>query len=472
MRLNRVLALVFLLVPATALTTLPVARTASFQFRPDRPMSEASVRGEVSGLNSMPSGWARTFNTFFQGFKWEDGYSQWDTCAGLLPSGDGGIVLAGTVELSGPDRFQRDVVVMKMRPSGTVDWKIRYDCDPNRLYRNNSAAALVRTHDGGYLVIGVAEDRSILALKISRNGGVRWVRSYAFGAQDTDVFIMGAAATQDGGSLISGLGMGPEDDNWVLKLDPVGNVLWHRHFNVPAGPLQPTPDSGFIMASYANDKALVLKFDRRGNIQWSRSYVDDTGWDCDDMLTYGNSIIPTKDGGYVLTGETFGCSCCNNGYAAYWVCKLDRSGRVIGSKEYGLSWATIYQTRDSGYMMESFDRLMKLDPLGAVRWKKYFPDIALGPFFETSERGYVISGQHFPEGGMIVLCVDRQGGMGSTCPLVNSEHDSPGKGRVKVVTSPGPEFHENSLQVFPLTYNPHPWTYNSDTICSPVSSEF
>jgi hypothetical protein len=414
----------------------------------------------------MPYGWARTFNTFFQGYRWEDGYSQWDTCAGVRPSGDGGIVLAGTVLLSGPGIYRQDVVVMKVRPSGTVDWKIRYDCDPNRSHRNNYAAALLRTHDGGYLVIGGAEDRSVLALKISRNGGVRWVRSYVFSAQDAYVSIRGVAGTQDGGFLIAGYRSGPDSDNWVLKLDPMGNVLWHRHFNLPAGPLQPTLDAGFIMASSADDKALVLKFDGCGNLQWNHSYVDDTGWDCDDMLTYGNNVIPTKDGCYLLTGETFGCSCCNHGYRAYWVCKLDRSGRVMGSKEYGLAWATICQTRDSGYAMANDGSLMKLDMSGAVQWRRGYSGVSLGPFFQTSGGGYVISGQHFPEGGLIVFCVNNQGRMGASCPIVEKEQDYPRQGRVKAATSICPEFSERSVQVFPLTYTPYPWTYNSDSICA------
>ena len=465
----RFFGLVFILLPALALATFQVARTPSLQARSAKPGSVILEHGLETDLSLYQTGWARTFNTFFPGYRWEDGYSQSDSCAGVQPTEDGGVVLAGTVSLSGPGIGQQDLVVMKFEPSGQIDWKIRYDSDPNRKFRNNSASALLCVRSG-YLVLGVSENTSVLAMKIDRGGDVHWLKSYSFSSQAIELHITAAAATYDGGCLVAGFSIG--GDNWILKLDPLGNVMWNRHFNLPPVSLQPTADAGFIMASFADNRAQVLKFDIFGDLQWNRSYAADTDWDCDDIISYGNSISPRRDGGYVLAGETFGCTCCNHGYSAHWVSELDQSGRVVASKEYNLSWPTIFQTRDSSLLLIDSTGLMKLDASGAVQWKKYYNGTLPGPVSQNYAQGYLVGGMHYPEGGMIVLCLDRYGDMSISCQLAVNSEGSTREASVNDLASSLAEFHEDYVQVVPLAYTPHDWTFNTEMICPPATSGF
>lgn len=124
----------------------------------------------------------------------------------------------------------------------------------------------------------------------------------------------------------------------------------------------------------------------------------------------------TSDGGMVVLGE-LSCNeydDCDPGESRpfndeacwTWVAKLDRSGEVVWQKCYGERFASsILPTRDGGFLVmgESggLDNrgifLVKLDPQGGVRWhKSYYVSsseaVSLAAAAET-ETGYVVVGE-------------------------------------------------------------------------------
>lgn len=447
--------LAFVVLPGAGPSPTILAQTERYQ----RP-------ADLSSAPTIPPGWAQTYNTFFQGYRWEDGYSQVDDCAGIQPSGDGGVVIAATVSLNGPGKGQEDAVVMKIRPSGVVDWKIRYDCDPSRDYRSSTARSLVRTQDGQFLLLGVLENRSILAMRISDNGAVLWLKSYSFGDGSVGQGITAAAATCDGGCAVAG--SADDGDNWILRLATNGDVLWHKHFDFFPRTLKTTADDGFIVTAEAGDKAMGARFDSTGNLKWSRTYIDNTRWDCDDMTSVGIDIIPIENGNFLLAGITYGCTCCNHGDRVSWLAKLDGSGRVLKSRAYGPDFSTVWRSKGRGYILQSIQDFIRIDESGAPVWDAYFEDVLFGLFFQTKEGVVVALGQHYPEAGLIVLGLDPQGRMGGACTLARRLPVSSGRGFVKSVSKFPVKFHEATVSVFQLIYFEYPWTFESQRVCGPI----
>lgn len=94
--------------------------------------------------------------------------------------------------------------------------------------------------------------------------------------------------------------------------------------------ITPTDDNGFICIVNSEDYN-IIKYDIDFNIQWNKTY----GGSDED---YAESIIKTKDGGFLVTGR----SKSNNGDVSQnfggndiWICKLDSTGELLWNKSYG-----------------------------------------------------------------------------------------------------------------------------------------
>ena len=87
----------------------------------------------------------------------------------------------------------------------------------------------------------------------------------------------------------------------LLKMNPLGGNLWARLISAQTyvwlSSLEPTRDNGFILTATSESSAIILlKIDESGILQWEkRIYVNDTN---------ANSVYPTNDEGYIVTGYT------------------------------------------------------------------------------------------------------------------------------------------------------------------------
>ncbi|MEW5761188.1 MAG: hypothetical protein AB1779_10545, partial [Candidatus Thermoplasmatota archaeon] len=144
--------------------------------------------------------------------------------------------------------------------------------------------------------------------------------------------------TKDEGYIITGntesYGAG-DYDLWLIKIDCSGNEEWNRTFggsNDDSGAsIQQTEDGGYIVVgsteSYgAGDNDLwLIKTDAYGNEQWDKTF----GRSDSD---YGESVQQTKDGGYVIVGNTYS----NDHYTTdTWLIKTDSSGNKQWDKKFG-----------------------------------------------------------------------------------------------------------------------------------------
>src|SRR5437667_155717 len=170
-----------------------------------------------------------------------------------------------------------------------------------------------------------------------------WAKTYhATGAAETANSMQ---QTADGGYIVAGStnssGVPGHPHAWVLKLDALGNVVWQKTYggNGPDGAcsVQQTTDGGYIVAgdlgtfggchvAGSQNQAWVFKLDPMGNIVWQRTYLRSASAD---------SIQQTSDGGFIVAGDASGWGAQGNCIFPCphaWVFKLDALGNVIWQK--------------------------------------------------------------------------------------------------------------------------------------------
>ncbi len=126
---------------------------------------------------------------------------------------------------------------------------------------------------------------------------------------------------------------------WIAKVDSEvgGTPLWERSLNVSGTfySVASLPDGGAVCAGFytsprGDSDILVARFDGNGNVLWRRALgsfdrsVDDGG----------RCIIPSRNGGFVVSGYT-GTSLNNNDLL---IMKLDDDGFPEWSKSIGSDW--------------------------------------------------------------------------------------------------------------------------------------
>ncbi len=187
--------------------------------------------------------------------------------------------------------------------------------------------------------------------------------------------------------------------------------------------VQLTPDGGFIVAGFTTSHEgdvmgyhgtgnggdiFVLKLDNKGHILWRKCF----GGNDSEQGAY---ILPTSDGGYILTAGAASQNCSitgNHGGLDYWVVKLDKDGNIIWQKMYGGSQedfpTAIAAAPDGGYFVTGHTLsndgdvsgnhgqadywVIKIDAAGKLIWQK-----CLG----GSDYDFSRSIQATPDGGCV-----------------------------------------------------------------------
>ena len=149
----------------------------------------------------------------------------------------------------------------------------------------------------------------IVLIKYSPAGTRRWVRSYA---QPGDDQPRGIAVDAAGNVYLTGLSyeVGTFYDVVTLKYDPAGHRKWVRRFNgqgsgddlgfgiavTPAGAVYV---AGQTTRTATGADAMVLKYNTRGRLLWTRAYSSTGAFD--DSF---NAIALLRNGDVAATGQT------------------------------------------------------------------------------------------------------------------------------------------------------------------------
>jgi len=288
--------------------------------------------------------------------------------------------------------------------------------------------------DGGFAIVGYTKsipltDYDIWLLRTDSNGDTLWTRTYG---GDGDEYGYSMKITEDGGFIIAGttnsFGAG-QFDFYIVRTDSIGDTLWTRTFGGMnydyAWSVDKTLDGGFVLAGEINaypydiPDAMIIKVNQSGELQWERIY----GSTLNDRAF---SIRQTPDGSFIVSGslQLLGSN------LAGWLFKLNSDGDSLWSSLFGSNYQdyfySVQLTSDGGYILTGEYRptltfldlwLVKTDSLGNEQWSKtldYENDTDIGySVQQTSDGGYIITGQAAPFDGGVEAWVVRTDSIGN-----------------------------------------------------------
>ncbi|MHA1330909.1 MAG: hypothetical protein ACTSR2_07520 [Candidatus Hodarchaeales archaeon] len=250
---------------------------------------------------------------------------------------DGGFIIVG--ESYSSIKKKRYGYVMKINAEGEKVWEKFYSgvehCDL-------SFKAVRQTVDKSYIIAGFSHSLGKSYphfLKVDKHGNKIWERVYLEEDRQT---IHDVTPTLDGGYIAVGyseflnfeLGTKESPNIYFLKLDEKGNKEWDRIYSFTdkyksslefslLSSVQTLDDGNYIAAgvyfsSVKKGNAIIIKFDRFGNIIWERTY----GGKDNDGLCF---VQPTNDGGYIAVGWTWSFG---KGGSDMYILKLDENGNL------------------------------------------------------------------------------------------------------------------------------------------------
>jgi len=222
--------------------------------------------------------------------------------------------------------------------------------------------SLIQTSDGGYAIAGYTESfgagkGDVYVVKLDANGNLQWTKTIGGPEYDWGNSLI---QTSDGGYAIAGFttsfGAGKEDV-YVVKLDANGNLQWTKTIGGPeydwGNSLIQTSDGGYVIAGYTTSfgagkaDVYLVKLDAKGNLQWTKTIGGPEG-------EAGFSLIQTSDDGYAIAGIIISFDLEEGDiYDDVYVVKLDANGNLQWTKTIGgESWDwgySLLQTSDGGY---------------------------------------------------------------------------------------------------------------------------
>lgn len=262
-----------------------------------------------------------------------------DGISSMVPTPDGGYILAGGTQSTGGDvsgnHGLSDAWIVKIDGGGNILWQ---KCIGGTGYDN--ATSIRPTPDGGYILVGASSSddgdippgtrvpgKDIWVVKLAADASIQWQRflggSQAEGASDIFPMPDGGytllASTNSNDGDISGnhdvTAPGLTYDVWIAKLNSSGGTVWQRCYGGSQSEIANagivTPDGGLLVAGTAtsadgdvtcmNDPSYgslwVFKIDGTGVLQWDKTMG---GNRYDDAF----AISLTSEGGAVVTGYT------------------------------------------------------------------------------------------------------------------------------------------------------------------------
>lgn len=224
---------------------------------------------------------------------------------------DSGFVIAGTTSSYGGAANQSGYVVRTDKDGVKLWSKAITQNSDQQLF------AIEATDDGGCVVAGYTYVSTlrlfdILVSRLNPNGSNQWTKSYG-GNNTEQAFSVKQSLT--GGFIVSGytssFGNG-QDDAFILRLNESGNSSWFSTYGSASAERGKTvlwgTGDGILIGGYAKissavgpiDNNFLLKADTSGNVVWSKTY----GPSINVSVAYTTALC--DDGGYVMSGLTGG----------------------------------------------------------------------------------------------------------------------------------------------------------------------
>jgi len=371
--------------PVTAGGPRPTPRT------PARPAGPALVAGAVGpGVPRRPIATAPPRVTVGGSGPWSARYGGEgdEEMEGLWITRDGGLVVTGSSDSFADGRG--DAWMLRLDGRGRVVWERAIGAPGDESLvdvRETPDGGFVAV---GYTEASGAGGQDAWVVRLDPAGEIVWQRTYGGAGMDqawSVELLPGGGFLVAGGTTSFGAGA---TDYWLLELDPAGAVVRSRTYGGPGedgggGPYaeltvqcHPDPDGNLVLASLSSSfgsgesDLWVLRLDPLGDVLWQRACggpSEETVW----------QFTVTADGEPLLAGSTVSFS--PDGSGDLWVVRLDRDGNVLWQRLYATPgvWSealAVAATADGGalaggYLEEPDDwdwYVLRLDARGDVVW--------------------------------------------------------------------------------------------------------
>jgi hypothetical protein len=308
----------------------------------------------------------------------------WD----VVPTDDGGFIIAAASVSYGPGFY--DAWQIKTDSMGSVEWDKTFGGT-----EKDGARSIALTNDGGYMLGGYADSygnpgHDFWLLKTNSTGAEEWNHTYGGTGTDASWKPFSTHQTSDDGYVICGyetsFGSDGSYDAWVVKTDSMGIEQWNRTFgglgSENGNGIQETKDGGFILVGETTTYGgggtdlWLIKMNSTGDEEWNKTF----GGLPDD---WGGSVYQTEDGGFIVTGDT---KTYTSGGFDFWLIKTDSDGNEEWNNTFGRSNAddtghSVKPTSDGGYIILGVSTvfssdtdiwLIKTDDMGNEEWNRYF----------------------------------------------------------------------------------------------------
>ncbi len=267
-----------------------------------------------------------------------------------------------------------------------------YDDEWNKKYEGMGYAGFYDvqpSQDGGFVLVGTTSKERFKydawIIKVDTNGNKIWEK--AFGGKEGDK-AWSVVEADDGyviGGITESFGLGGYDF-WLIKTDKQGNEIWNKTYGEERvdylRTLIKTRDGGYVMVGetysfnvLGDPDALVIKTDGNGNVEWHKVF----GGNKTDV---GDDIIEMENG-YLISGITY--SYTSHGGWDTWLIKIDEQGNEIWNKTYGwwdFEFNAYVDDVENGYLVAGYTiststgwgdgYLIKVDKEGNEQWKKKY----------------------------------------------------------------------------------------------------
>lgn len=322
-----------------------------------------------------------------------DGSEQWQKTLGGVSSDvlktaievdGGGYLIAGSSASPKSELKKKassgnkDYWIVKLDATGEVEWETSF----GGMYVDE-VEAVAPAPEQGFYVLGYSnsdesETKKTKALgegdywliRLDKYGNSLWQKS--FGGENDD-HPASMIALKKGGILIGGISNSSNSatkqsknkkgtDFWVFKLDDTGSIDWEQTYDIGEydilASMSENKDETILLGGYAKSEKVglkrsdsrgindyvAIKIDKEGEEKW-RQEVGSSG---DDIL---QSLIKTRDGGYVLAGTTNGAVSSDKnsiqGRHDFWVVKL--KDKENDEDEEGIALVEAFPNPTSGY---------------------------------------------------------------------------------------------------------------------------
>jgi hypothetical protein len=325
----------------------------------------------------------------------------------ILPTDDGGYLIAGTTENNNSSDL--DIHVIKTDAYGEIMHTNTFGGD-----RVEYPNGMIKTSDNNFFIVGYTQsegggDMDVYLNKVNQNGDLLFTKVYGgFGNEEGNETI----ATNDGNYLIAGASNSVDFANnnmMLIKIALDGTEIWTRYYGGPdyesARSVKLCTDGGFILTGKtakgpsAIASLQLVKTNSSGQESWTKTYSGGT------HSYEGKFILANSDGSYTVCVDD--SSQTND--SDVMIMKFDNSGGLSWSKNYGGDkkdiGKMIQSTTDGGYIVGAISRsfgwnnpdvwILKLDSTGESQWTRHFGGSGhehLYSIRQTDDGGYIAIG--------------------------------------------------------------------------------